>query len=574
MFLIYATISFAIVQRRAVIGMLRAIGLGQGLLVGTFLVEALGIGMVGTLIGLVLGHFLAAGLIDLVLRTIGDLNFATALNAAKPSVWVYLRGGALGLGATILAALAPALAAARSEPDVTLRRSALERTTKSQSRFAAWLALPALVAAAALLVIDARSLISAFTALFLVLCAGALVTPAATSYLMKLILPLAERVGGLAGTMAVRGVSGSLSRTGVATAALAVAVATVIGVGLMIASFRASLVEWLDTTLTADVYVSAAGDGEGGLSRDTLATIQALPEVRGLSLTRAIRVPTEFGELLLRAQDPGPDGWGLNIVAGEEETALRQLESSQSILISEPLAYRVGLGVGDSLDLPTTTGQTRFAVAGVFRDYNTAGSALVIAKDLYEKLWNDDSVTGAGVHLAPGIGISEGAAAVRTALGNDAGRRVRSIEEIQRLSLVVFDRTFKITEVLQLLAGIVAFLGIMSAALAIQLERSREFAILQAIGFSPGQLRGLITTQTGLLGVAAGVAAVPLGGALAALLVYVINRRSFGWSMELELTGTPLAAGFALAVGAALLAGIYPAVKGSRSNLDAALRDE
>jgi putative ABC transport system permease protein len=172
-----------------------------------------------------------------------------------------------------------------------------------------------------------------------------------------------------------------------------------------------------------------------------------------------------------------------------------------------------------------------------------------------------------------GVDIAAGARAVRAALGA-GGPRLRTTEEIERLSLVVFDRTFKITEVLRLLAGIVAFLGVVSAVLAFELERAREHAILQTIGFSPGQLRGLIATQTGLLGLSAGVAAIPLGCVLAALLVYVINRRSFGWSMELVLTPGPLVMGFALAVGAALLAGVYPAARGGRSTLDTALRDE
>jgi len=110
--------------------------------------------------------------------------------------------------------------------------------------------------------------------------------------------------------------------------------------------------------------------------------------------------------------------------------------------------------------------------------------------------------------------------------------------------------------------------------LAIELERAREYAILRSIGLSARNLGVLIVAQTGLLGLAAGLFAVPLGTVLAGLLVYVINRRSFGWSMDLVLTPSPLALGVALALGAALLAGIYPAIRGSRTNLDAALRDE
>jgi putative ABC transport system permease protein len=152
--------------------------------------------------------------------------------------------------------------------------------------------------------------------------------------------------------------------------------------------------------------------------------------------------------------------------------------------------------------------------------------------------------------------------------------RLRSTETIERVSLEVFDRTFKITEVLRVLAAVVAFCGVLSALLSIELERARELAILRALGFAPRQLTITLLTQTGLLGLAAGLAAIPLGAVLAALLVHVINRRSFGWSMDFVVTPGPLLAGLALAVGAAVLAGIYPALRATRAELGGALREE
>ncbi len=119
-----------------------------------------------------------------------------------------------------------------------------------------------------------------------------------------------------------------------------------------------------------------------------------------------------------------------------------------------------------------------------------------------------------------------------------------------------------------------AFLGVLSALLAIELERSHELGVLRALGFSPRDLATNLLTQTGLLGLAAGLVAVPLGTCLAALLVHVINRRSFGWTMDFAPTLEPLAAGLALAIGAALLAGLYPSWRASRVVLGAALREE
>jgi putative ABC transport system permease protein len=178
------------------------------------------------------------------------------------------------------------------------------------------------------------------------------------------------------------------------------------------------------------------------------------------------------------------------------------------------------------------------------------------------------------VDLRDGADAAAVEAGVRAALGRGAGVRVRSSSGIEQLSLEVFDRTFRITEVLRLLAAVVAFLGVLSALLAIELERGHELGVLRALGFTPRDLATSLLTQTGLLGLAAGLVAVPLGTGLAALLVHVINRRSFGWTMDFTPTLQPLAAGLALAIGAALLAGVYPSWRASRVVLGTALREE
>jgi putative ABC transport system permease protein len=575
MFLIYGTMSFAIVQRRATLGVLRALGLQRRELLLSVLIEAIGLGTAATLIGLALGHVLARGLVDLVLRTIGDLYFTSAVTAAAASPWIYVKGAVLGVGATLIAALKPALDASRAAPAAVMRRAQLERHARRGARIGALAALPVLGVGALLFAIGSRDLYTAFGGLFCVLAAGALMTPAATMLLMKVSERPAEHLFRLPGVLAVRGVTASLSRTGVATAALAVAVATVIGVGLMIASFRASLIDWLGATLTADAYVAFDSDADGiSLTTADLQAIEGIEGVTGISLARAVRVPTAQGELAIRAARPGPEGWGLDITGGDPREALARLAAGQAIVVSEPFAFSRELAVGDELRLPTASGERNFLIAGVFRDFNTGGNSVVMALDLYRQRWGDSNLSGIGLHLRAPYDSAAIEAELRAALPAGTAFRVRSSAAIEALSLAIFDRTFKITEVLRILAALVAFLGVLSALLSIELERSRELAVLRSIGFSPRQLATTLLTQTGLLGVAAGVAALPLGTVLAALLVHVINRRSFGWSMDFIITPSPLLTGMVLAVAAALLAGIYPAIRASRIELGGALREE
>ena len=243
-------------------------------------------------------------------------------------------------------------------------------------------------------------------------------------------------------------------------------------------------------------------------------------------------------------------------------------------MVSEPYAYRRELKIGDDLVLPAAAGDTAFPILGIFRDYITDSGAVLMPLDVYRRHWNDHGISGVGVYFHDSADRTPARAAIRSLIAAEPRIRFRSNDMIRARSLEVFDRTFRITEVLRILAGIVAFLGLFSALLSIELERARETAILRALGLTPRQLGTLALTQTGLLGLAAGLLAIPLGIVMAALLVFIINQRSFGWSMGLTVEPAPLLLGIALALTAALLAGAYPAVRAGRSSVATRLREE
>jgi putative ABC transport system permease protein len=570
MFLIYGTMAFAVLQRTRTLGILRALGVSRREILTSIVLEAAVIAAIAAAIGLVLGHALATGLVGLVLRTIGDLSFGSAVSAVEPSPWLYVQGAALGLGATLVAALKPALDTTRIEPTAALRRAVLERRASTAARRGAAVAMLLLGVGGAVLVLGPSELGVAFSGLFFVLAAGALLTPLATLALMSALDHVIGRKLGVAVTLAIRGVGASLSRTGVATAALAVAVATVNGVGLMIFSFRTSLDAWLDTTLTADIYIGGNGADLAELAASQSLT--AIAGVDGLTLTQNRIVPTTRGDVAVRAVQPGRRGFGLAIVAGDADEALAQLATGRAVVASERLLFARGLQVGAELELAAPTGPARLPIAAAFRDFNTSTPGIVMSLERYQRTFRDTTLGNIGIDVAAGSDAAALEAAVRSLVG--PGVRVRSSATIEQLSLAVFDRTFKVTEVLRILAAIVAFLGILNALLAIELERARELSVLRTLGFTPRGLSATLLTQTGLLGLAAGLAAIPMGSALAALLVHVINRRSFGWSMDLAISADAVLAGLSLAVAAALLAGLYPAWRASRVELAAGLRED
>jgi putative ABC transport system permease protein len=190
----------------------------------------------------------------------------------------------------------------------------------------------------------------------------------------------------------------------------------------------------------------------------------------------------------------------------------------------------------------------------------------------FRQVWDIDRVDGIGL-----IAAADAADVRRAAdelLGAASGVRIASNKEIRGASLQIFDRTFTITRVLQLLVGIVAFLGILSALQSLQMERVRELAVLRALGWSPSQVRRLVLSQTALLGLSAGLFAMPLGIALAAVLIRVINLRAFAWTMGFSLDHMVLIQGMVLAVTAAFVGGLYPAWRSAGRRPAADLRDE
>ncbi len=579
MFLIYNAVTFSVVQRRGLLGRLRALGVTRGQLLRLILSEAAWIGAAGAVLGLGLGVVLARGLVRLVTRTINDLYFTVSVEGVALEPVLVAKAAALGVGATLLAALPPALEAASSSPRLAMLRSVTESRMRRMVPRAAALGVSTAVAGGILIALSGRNLVVSFTAFFLIVSGMALVTPWATTLLMRVLRPLTRVGGGSLGLMASRGVVNALSRTAPAIAALVVAVSVTVGLGVMIQSFRGTLVRWLDGTLRADVYVSLPGPTAsralGTLWPELVDEYGSHPEVVGLSTYRGVDVVAADGPFRLVALDLDPRGEGaFDFVGGDDESVMRAFQAAEGAIVSEPYAFRRGLGVGDPVTLPTPGGPRDLPILGVFYDYGSEQGTVIVSRAVYDRFFDDPGVTSLGLFLGP---EADSEAVVRQLLAAvPEGRTVlvRTDDVLRSASLEVFDRTFEVTAVLRLLAFIVAFVGVLSALMALELERARELGVLRATGLTPGQVWRLVVTQTGLIGFAAGVLAVPMGLVLSVVMIFVINKRSFGWTLEMEVGPEVVAQAIALALVGALLAGLYPAWRMSRTSPAVALRGE
>jgi putative ABC transport system permease protein len=583
MFLIYNTVTFSVVQRRPLFGILRCLGVTGGQLFRLIMGEAILLSLVGSILGLGLGIILGRGVVGLITQTINDFYFTVNVTGVTVPTSTIIRGLATGVGAAILAALVPAIEAARTAPQSTLRRSTLESRVQ---RLLPWL----VVAWAVLTIIgigllwwQGGGLIIAFSGLFAVLIAAALLAPPVTDLFMRLLAPITGRLLGVLGRLAPRDIVRSLSRTSIAIAALMTAVSVIVGVSIMVGSFRGTVVQWLDQTLQADIYISpptvTANRVAGSLDPAIVAAVKSWPGVERAVTSHAVQIELpDFGRLVQLVAVDGdvsagnrPYAW----VRDDLGNPWPALEAGEGVIISEALVLKENLPVPPlPITLPTAGGPRAFPVLAVFYDYASDQGTVFIDNDLYQDLWADPSVSAVGLFVAPGQSTEAVIGEIQATYAGRQDLLIQSNEALRRGSLEIFDRTFAITSALRLLAIIVAFIGVLSALMSLQLERARELGTLRATGMTRQQLWAMTLLQTGLMGLVAGLLALPVGYALAWILVYVINVRSFGWTLQMELQPEYFLQALAVAVIAALLAGIYPSLRAGNMEIANAIREE
>jgi putative ABC transport system permease protein len=555
-FMVFQTLSFLALQRRRLIGLLRAIGVQRGEVARLMLGEAALIGVIAGALGIALGIGLGSVLLQGLARSYSELFYRVEVGALALSSLTLLKAGALAIGGALVAVLLP-LRDALGVPvlDALGRPSAAMREPDARLKALFWPALLLFAGGLALVRFAPAGLLWGFGGLFACLIASLALIPWAARHLLR-ALERGLRDAPVLAQWLVAGSRRTLGRTGIALAALSLAIATVIGMSSMIHSFRVALNAWIDRSLLAEVYVSASG--RAALPPELVARAAALPGVLAVGLTRRSQRLAPSGPLeVVGMQLPERGRAGFEILAGDGATLWQAFEQGAA-LVSEPLATRLALGVGDVLQLPTAQGPRDFPIAAIYRDYSSPQGVVSLALPNYQQAFGDAEIGAMGL-FAPPEAAGPLAESLRALAADDPTLQVVTAAQIRAISLEVFARTFAITDVLRLLAGLIAVVAVLGALSALAIERQREFALLRAIGLAPAQLKRLQLMQGGTLGLLAGLCALPLGLGLAVLLIEVINRRSFGWSMQLDLPWGQILAALGISTLAAVAAAWWPA---------------
>jgi len=563
MFVVFTTVRFSIYSRMSQFGLYRVIGVTGHELRKLIYMEVLVLGIIAGLIGLVSGAVLAKGLLSFVTQIFSDHYAEVQRSVLFFSLLDFVKVLFLSVGVTLFSAYFPASHVAKVQ--------AIRLGSRVSQEFAIVKWFKYQLGGSGLCLIigvlffyNTETLTAAFAGLFLCVVGFSLLIPTLFLKLSSLISNYCENRFTLFVRMSFRDVRRSLSRTSSALLAMTIALSVTIGVALMVGSFRVAVIDWLDTTMRADAYVSLPDVMENPSTQRfsdlQLSQITALDNVEAISQGRHLYVNNASGKHRLMMVDLPPQGFeGFQFLKKTSDNLYDEFKHKNVVLITEPFAYHQKLVLGDKLKLNSPGGVKEFEIIGIYRDYASEIGKITISQTVFEKYWPNIGSTTVGLYLKNNSYSTEIVSQLSQLFLNNQLISIRSKNEIFEKSLAVFDRTFVITEILRILIVGVTVITVIVSLMSWQLERRRELAIAQAIGFSPIQLQLQLLFQSLFLATSAFIFAVPLGLFISAVLVNIINIRSFGWSMGLIIEPIHLFYAFVSAIIAAVISAVYPA---------------
>jgi putative ABC transport system permease protein len=470
---------------------------------------------------------------------------------------------------SLLAALAPAIEASRVAPVEAVARGREEFDAAQRTHTMIWWAILMLIAGAALTQLPAFNgqPLAAYAAVLLLIAGTSAAIPTVVTAFSRLAARPVQRILGTEAMLALRSLRASLGRTSVLTAALTTAVAMTASVGIMVGSFRQTVSVWMDNQLTADFYLRPAGNSSADRHPTMAASIaDRIAELPGVASVDRFRAYPISYQGLPATFASGESKTSTHFLPGENaDEILRLLPTGDYAVVSEPFANKHNVHVGDSVTLPLADATHSFKILGIYYDYSTERGFVIVARPTLLKYLPDPASSNLAVNLKPNANPT----AVRQGIDSViAGRAVMVFANatLRRGAIEIFDRTFRITYALEAVAISVAVMGIAGALLAMVIDRRREFALIRFLGGAQPQVRSIILFEAGLLGLLANVIGLILGALLSLILIFVINKQSFGWTFQFHWPVTMLLSALTVVYIATVLAGLYPARIALRMN--------
>ena len=573
-FLIYNTISVSVVRRRPEIGIVRALGATRGAILLAFLGEAACFGVAGSLLALPLGRALASVAVRLLSMTVESLYVSSTPGSAALNLPSAILGVMIGIAVAVVSALSPAREASLVSPVEAMARARREYIARVHKARDLWIALAMALAAglaSRMPAVEGKPLFGYLSAILLI-GASVFAIPAFVDRLSTLSSNLLGRCFGVEALLASRSLAGSLRRTSVLVGALATAIAMMTAVGIMVGSFRQTIVVWMNDQLPADLYLRPAGDESADrhptMSPEFVDALAKLPGVAAVDRYRAYEISYQGLPATLAGADLQVmrDFRSSDFVSGRApDKVLDEMRRRDAAIISEPFSNKHRVHAGQSINVPLGGRNVSLRIVDVYYDYASERGVVVVDRETLLRYLPDPAPSNLAVYVQQGANVD----AVRQEIEFAAAGRnvlVFTDRDLRREAIRIFDRTFAITYALEAVAIFVAVMGIGGALLALVIDRRREFGLLRFMGAATGQLRKIILVEAGLLGVLANLVGLGLGFLLSLVLIFVINKQSFGWTIQFHWPVAVLVGALSAVYAATVVAGLYPVRLATRLN--------
>jgi putative ABC transport system permease protein len=554
-FLVFSTQALSVLRRRSQFALLRVLGMERGHLLRQVLLEGASLGAAGSLLGIGAGYALAAAGLHFFGGDLGAGYFSGVrpeLEFRPLAAAVFF---ALGLGVALLGCLTPAFEAARARPAIALK-SGNDETALARLALV-WPSI-ACIALAGLLVLLPPVFelpLFGYFAIALLLVGGIGLMPrlAATVFrvLNRALLRWRPQPPPVPALTLAR-LANAPGQAAIGLGGVLASFSLMVAMGIMVASFRISVDDWMLHILPADLYVrSATGGNTAGLGPPQQAAIAGTPGVAQARFlrTRQVSLQADRPAITLIARDiDARDPGRLLALVGPAATAP---PGARPAWVSEAMLDLYGARVGAPLALPLGGRPTGFFVAGVWRDYANQGGSVVVRLPDYRAITGDQEVTDAALWTAPGTSAEQLMQALRR-LPFGAALQFASPGEIRAASLRIFDRSFAVTYLLEAIAIAIGLSGVAATFSAQALARANEFGMLRHVGVSRGQVLGILAFEGGMLAALGVLCGFVLGLVISLILVFVVNPQSFHWTMQLHLPWGLLGAVAAVLVAASI----------------------
>ncbi len=581
-FLVYNTVSIGVVQRRREIGTLRALGATKAKIRLLFTLEAMLVGTLGSLLGLPLGIMVGRAAISAVADSVSSIYVRVNVHDVTIGRAELVVGLLLGIAGSVVAALRPAVVASGVQPVEALRRDVA--VGAGAVKVKSWptylgVALFVLAGPATLIPPPVENFsVGGYVSVFFILMGTTLLSPLLLRVLNRPFQGPGEAVFGISGRLAADNFARAPVRTAVPVSALTIGVAMAVTVAGFVGSFQLSAQKWIEQAVPADLFVTASAKIAGVQNQQLPATLIAELEhspgiekvnplrflshdVLGLRVFILSLIPEIYAE---RAQP--------TLIAGSVPTP--EERDRNYVTISENLARRRNLHPGDRFPIRTPTGEHQYVVGAIIIDYTSDQGVVFMDRAVYARDFKDDQVDTFHVYVKDLAHLDEVRQHITATWGRKYDLYVLSNAELRKEAYDLIGNAFQITWAMEIVAMVLALLGVINTLLAAVLDRTREIGLLRAIGADRRHVQRLFTGEAAFIGLTGGVIGTVVGAVVGYIVTKVVGVQATGWNFPFHYPFLVAAQMFVASWFCAVVAGLYPARRASSLDVVEALAYE